>query len=239
MSCHELERVLEREPDGPLPEAVAVHVAGCADCQALEADFHLIGAAALELAQEEVAPPDWLWTRIRAELEAEGRIRELGVDRDLELERPVDVERAPVHAGWWAVFQRPAFAGAVLGVSLIVAGLFSVDSLTTTPASAVLEPAAVPGTELQAAVESQTTGSLDGSLDASEASIASLPQRDPQVAEELHHDLGEIDNFIAVCEKSVREEPDNEMAREYLYDAYQQKAQLLAVAMDRSAVGGR
>ena len=56
---------------------------------------------------------------------------------------------------------------------------------------------------------------------------------------ELHHDLGEIDNFIVVCEKSVREQPDNEMAREYLYDAYQQKAQLLAVAMDRSPVGGK
>jgi hypothetical protein len=235
MACRDLERVLEREPDGPLPEAVAIHVAGCADCQALEADFHLIGAAALELAQEEVAPPEWLWTRIRAELEAEGRIREPRVDRDLEVGRDLNVERAPVHAGWWAVFQRPALAGALLGVSLIVAGLLGVSSLTTTPTNAVLEPAAVSGTELQAAVESQTTGSLD----ASEASIVSLPQRDPQVAEELHHDLGEIDNFIAVCEKSVREQPDNEMAREYLYDAYQQKAQLLAVAMDRSAVGGR
>ena len=86
MSCHELERFLEREPDGPLPQALAVHVTGCADCEELEADFRLIGAAALELAQEEVAPPDWLWTRIRAELEAEGRIREPEVE---------DVEREP------------------------------------------------------------------------------------------------------------------------------------------------
>jgi hypothetical protein len=98
----------------------------------------------------------------------------------------------------------------------------------------VLETASSPEVDAQA-MESQTTGPLD----ASEASIVSLPQRDPQVAEELHHDLGEIDNFIAVCEKSVREQPDNEMAREYLYDAYQQKAQLLAVAMDRSPVGGK
>jgi hypothetical protein len=222
MSCHELEQFLEREPDGPLPEALAIHMAECADCEALESDFRLIGAAALELAQEEVAPPEWLWTRIRAELEAEGRIRE------------PELEREPVRAGWWAAFQRPAFAGAILGVCFVVAGLLGVGSVTTAPTSAVLENAAAPEVDAQA-MESQATGPLD----ASEASIVSLPQRDPQVAEELHHDLGEIDNFIAVCEKSVREQPDNEMAREYLYDAYQQKAQLLAVAMDRSEVGGR
>ena len=228
MSCHELERFLEREPDGPLPEALAIHAAGCADCQALEADFRVIGAAALELAQEEVAPPEWLWTRIRAELEAEGRIREP------EVEVVYQAERVPVHAGWWTAFQRPALAGAVLGVSLVVAGLLGVGSVSTAPTSAVLETASTSEVDAQA-MESQTTGPLD----ASEASIVSLPQRDPQVAEELHHDLGEIDNFIAVCEKSVREQPDNEMAREYLYDAYQQKAQLLAVAMDRSPVGGK
>jgi hypothetical protein len=223
MSCHELELILEREPDGPLPEAVAIHVAGCADCQALEADFNAIGAAALELAQEEVAPPEWLWTRIRAELEAEGRIRE------------PENARESVRAGWWTAFQRPAIAGAVLGISLVVAGLLGVGGVATqVPTSAALESTEAPAIQAQA-VDSQTAGSLD----ASEATIDSLPQRDPQVAEELHHDLGEIDNFIAVCEKSVQQQPDNEMAREYLYDAYQQKAQLLAVAMDRSAVGGR
>jgi hypothetical protein len=223
MSCHELDRILERDPDGPLPDAIAIHVAGCADCRALEADFQAIGAAALELAQEEVAPPEWLWTRIRAELEAEGRIRE------------PESAREPIRAGWWAAFQRPAIAGAVLGVAFIVAGLLGTGGVTTPlTTSAVLETPSAPELQAQAA-ESQTAGSLD----ASEATIVSLPQRDPQVAEELHHDLGVIDNFIAVCEKSVQEQPDNEMAREYLYDAYQQKAQLLAVAMDRSAVGGR
>jgi len=219
--CNELERYREQEPDGPLPESLAAHVAACADCQALEADFQQIGAVALDLAQDEVAPPEWLWSQIRAQLEAEGRIRER------------ESTRAPVFAGWWAVFQRPAFAGAVLSVALVAAGLLSMSSVSTTrtqtDTSALL--VATPAVN----VESSSAGSLD----ASEASIESLPERDPQVAEELHHDLGEVDNFIAVCEKSVREQPDNEMAREYLYDAYQQKAQLLAVAMDRSAVGGR
>jgi hypothetical protein len=44
--------------------------------------------------------------------------------------------------------------------------------------------------------------------------------------------------LIVLCEKSVHEEPDNQMAREYLYGAYQQKAELLATAMNRSVTGG-
>jgi hypothetical protein len=40
-----------------------------------------------------------------------------------------------------------------------------------------------------------------------------------------------------LCEKTVREDPRNEMAREYLYGAYQQKAELLAMMMDRDAAG--
>jgi hypothetical protein len=36
-----------------------------------------------------------------------------------------------------------------------------------------------------------------------------------------------------MCEKSVREEPENELARDYLYGAYQQKADLLAEMSER------
>ena len=37
-------------------------------------------------------------------------------------------------------------------------------------------------------------------------------------------------------EKSVREQPSDPLAREYLYGAYQQKAVLLATALDRSTL---
>jgi hypothetical protein len=35
----------------------------------------------------------------------------------------------------------------------------------------------------------------------------------------------------------VREEPGNDVAREYLYDAYKQKSELLAMTMERGAWG--
>ncbi len=49
----------------------------------------------------------------------------------------------------------------------------------------------------------------------------------------MHKNLAIVDNYISLCEKSVREEPENEVARDYLYDAYQQKADLLAQMTER------
>ncbi len=69
-------------------------------------------------------------------------------------------------------------------------------------------------------------------------SIPGLNNRDRAVTDSIRRNLGVVDKFIAMCEKSVREQPDNEMAREYLYGAYQQKAELLATATNRSVAGG-
>ena len=46
-----------------------------------------------------------------------------------------------------------------------------------------------------------------------------------------------VDNAISICEKTMREEPQNEIAREYLYGAYQQKAELLASMTERGEIG--
>jgi hypothetical protein len=49
----------------------------------------------------------------------------------------------------------------------------------------------------------------------------------------LDQNLREIDGFIADCERHLKQTPQDELAREYLADAYQQKAELLAAMMDR------
>lgn len=51
----------------------------------------------------------------------------------------------------------------------------------------------------------------------------------------LYENLAMVDNYISLCEKSVRDEPQSEMARDYLYGAYQQKADLLATMAERGA----
>lgn len=74
-----------------------------------------------------------------------------------------------------------------------------------------------------------STRPLDAELATVEThTIAAFTAQNPLVTASLHRDLAVVDNYIALCEKSVREEPENEMARDYLYGAYKQKAELLA-----------
>jgi hypothetical protein len=219
MSCHELENILSQEPDGAMTMEVRKHLEGCADCRALASDLAAIRLASLDLPAEE-EPHGRVWARIRLQLEAEGLIRE------------PQFEPSPQRVALRSLFQRPAFAGTVLGLLLLAAGFAGVRSLRTGPditAHAQLPTQPQPSEE---AVQ-------EASLNASETSIESLQQVDPQVQAVFKRDFALVDNVISMCEKSVREQPDNDLAREYLNDAYQQKAQLLAVAMDRGTLGGR
>jgi hypothetical protein len=53
------------------------------------------------------------------------------------------------------------------------------------------------------------------------------------VDQAFEQNLKEIDDFIADCERHLKQAPQDELAREYLYNAYQQKAELLAAMLDR------
>jgi hypothetical protein len=71
-----------------------------------------------------------------------------------------------------------------------------------------------------------------------ERGLAAQPVKsDSPVDRSLRENLVIVDNFIAECERHVQDEPDNDMAREYLSNAYQQKAELLATMMDRTGGG--
>jgi hypothetical protein len=68
---------------------------------------------------------------------------------------------------------------------------------------------------------------------AEQSAVFSVHGSQSAVASSLNHNLSIVDNYISLCEKSVQEEPGNEVAREYLYQAYQQKVDLLAQITER------
>jgi hypothetical protein len=216
MQCERFEQMLERQ-EGPLPEPALSHLESCEGCRNLMADFGAIHDVAVALGAEGVAPPERVWIALRNQLEAEGMIHEL--------------EAEPARHAWWAAFQRPAFAGSFL--ALILAAAAAVSYQYSSPLSAVhtlpaTEDAApfVPSAESVFKEEMLTVGA--GPI---------LERQDSAVTDSIRRNLRVVDNFIAMCEKSVHEQPDNQMAREYLYGAYQQKAELLAAAMSRSTGG--
>lgn len=221
MQCDQFEQILEQQGDGPLPESAVAHINGCEACRALTADLEALHDAVIELGAEVIAPPERVWVALRNQLEAEGVIREApAAARNLK-------------PGWWYAFQRPALAGAFLSFVLVAAGLISYLGNSTQMAvhpqiDFKQEASAVPSAESVFKEELLTVGN------------ESIPgfQKDAAVSDSIRRNLNIVDNFIAMCEKDVREQPENEMAREYLYGAYEQKAELLATAMDRSTMGG-
>lgn len=224
IACNHFHDFLEQQPNGPLSAAVAVHLQECSNCRAVWEDLGLIQEAGRRLGEEAPEPPPSIWLNLREQLETEGLIREQAA--------PL---REESRGGWLGGFLRlrPALAGAYCSALLLAAVLlvyvqFAPISQTAVPAPGRFTPSA------NVAVSLDKT--LDGDL---ERVMASLPAHNPLLANSLRQNLGIVDNLIAVCEQSVREQPENAMAREYLYRAYQQKAVLLATAMDRSTLEDR
>jgi hypothetical protein len=225
MQCEQFERMLEQQDDGALPKRALDHLETCEACRALSADFTAIHDMALELGAEDIAPPDRVWVSLRNQLEAERLIHETQ-------EAPQNA--GPASQGWWAAIQGPALAGSFLGI--VLAAATAVGYLSNAPQTAVQsqlapqqEASSVPSADSVFKEEVLTVGN---------DSIPGLQRQDTAVTDSIRRNLQIVDNFIAICEKSVREQPDNQMAREYLYGAYQQKAELLATATNRSMTGG-
>ncbi len=220
--CAQFERMLEEQPDGPLSAVASAHLEGCDDCRVLWSELEAIHTAGMEWGSEEVEPPGYLWISLRQQLESEGLIRERSPQRGW-------------FAGWFGVAPRWVLAGAVLPL-LLVAVILAGYQAHEPNAAAVLPMRLNVSPARPKLVASDLGKTLDGDV---KRVFDSLPQGDSVLASSLRENLGIVDNLIAVCEESVREQPDDPMARDYLYGAYQQKAVLLAAATDRSALEGQ
>ena len=212
MQCREFRNQHELWMEGEPSAEAAAHLNVCADCRSLVADLRAIETAAVDFAEAE--PPAHLWTSLRNQLQAEGLIRET-----------VAAETVSTWslAGFFASLQSPALAGAYLALVLAVAGLFAWHGNVSAPTVAVQPTVTMPA-HLQTVSDNRE-------------SVANMHEHNPMVRDSYQKNLEIVDNFIALCEKSVHDEPGNAAAREYLYGAYRQKAELLASVTERGAMG--
>jgi hypothetical protein len=211
MQCQEFEQVWIERSDEELPAAAAAHLGECPICHAMVTDFGAITLAGEKFGAEEIAPPERVWLALQAQLEAEGLLRS----------RP----RSTWREAWASLFARPVVAAAYLALLLVAAAFISI-RVQAPPGTADLSAQAQPSLikNQMAAVQAQETQWL-------------RRNESYDVSETLRRNMALVDKLIALCEKTVREQPQNELAREYLYGAYQQKAELLATLTDRGALG--
>lgn len=230
MQCEQFEQVLEQQDVEGLSAPALAHLETCAACSALFADFGAIHSMASELATDPVAPlSEHIWISLRDQLEAEGLIRD----------PQISVHSLPPKSpAWWTFFQRPAMAGAFLGVMLAVAGTVGYMSNALSSAQTAISQSDMAPTLEASSVPAANSVFKEEVLNVNNDTIPGARSQDRAVTDSIRRNLQIVDNFIAMCEKDVHEQPDNQIAREYLYGAYQQKAELLATAMNRSMTGG-
>ena len=215
MRCQEFEAVLEQASEQPMPAEAAAHLKDCGDCRSLAADLESITLMARELSVPDEEPPARVWIQLRAQLVEEGIIR------TPELQHATE-QKAGWFAGALAFMRRPVMVAAYAAVMVLGAGYAwqhyaNVDEPSQFPQSAVTTQNNLNKLETQTMADLQTI--------------------DPESNVKLRRDLKIVNDFIAVCEKAVREEPKDETARQYLYGAYQQKSLLLTAATEHSWTG--
>jgi putative zinc finger protein len=223
MNCESYEDLLGDYVDGvraasrPGDERLAAferHLAGCARCQALVADFTIVRGAASTL--EDHVPPQRLWTRIAASIEEERR-------------RP-----------WW---QRPlghavpawAPVAAAAALVLLIAGATWL-AWRHEPAQAPQQAVSAPAEPDAIPAEQHYEAAIAGLQQLADAQNASL---DPETRAVLKENLAVLDRAISESRAALADEPENALAQESLLDALDTKVALLqdtvALAADAGA----
>jgi hypothetical protein len=219
IKCEEFFNRLEPWMEGERNADAQAHLRSCPHCNAIVNDLNAIQAEARTWSASETEAPERVWTALRSQLEREGLIRDTVLDSEPS-------GRNPVSAGWlrglFAGIPRPVLAGGYLAALIAVAF-----ALSGPIHKKVNEEKWLEGTRI-------ATSPLSAELNTAEQNSAlSVAGSNSDVSASLHQNLAIVDNYIALCEKSVREDPQNEIARDYLYEAYRQKADLLAQMSER------
>lgn len=220
ITCREFLAHLEPWMEGERSRVAEEHLRSCRHCSSTVSDLELIHTEARSWSATAQEPSERVWTALRAQLEQEGLIRETIPARE-------DAEKAHApRAGWFSRLfprlPRPVLAGAYLAALVAVAF-----ALSGPVNKRVNEARWLKGTQT-------STSPLSAQLNFAEQNSNSYVTRaNPAVTASLHQNLALVDKYIALCEKSVSEEPQNEVARDYLYEAYQQKADLLTQMTER------
>jgi hypothetical protein len=207
MTCVELRESLTENESGNGSEQRA-HLRTCRECSGLLADLSTIAAVAVEL-QGSVEPSPRVWNSIEIALRQEGLIRPQHAGRSL----------LPSFGSQWGVARWLVPAAAAL---LVAVGIY----VRPHGAPAVSNVASV-------SVPSGTSDMAIAGLNDDDL-LQEIAAQAPAMQAEYSNSLRSVNESIQDAKNSVAADPNDDEARRSLMDAYQQKAMLFELAMDRS-----
>jgi hypothetical protein len=209
MNCVELQQSLAEFEDGR-NAAQQAHLKTCAECSALVAELNLIASTAVELrATDEPSPR--VWNSIEIALRQEGLIR---------TQRPSRSLLPSFSSPWgWSRWLVPAAA-----TLLVVIGIYiRQHSASQQVAQTVVLPAVV-----EPVSDVAIAGLNDDDL------LQEISAQAPAMRQEYADNLRRVNEYIHDAKDIVASNPNDEEARRSLMEAYQEKAMLFELAMDRS-----
>ncbi len=209
MTCIELQESLAEIESGGSTEQQA-HLKICPACSALVRELTLIASAAVEL-READEPSPRVWNSIEIALRQEGLIHAPRPSRSL---------LPSLSSRWlWARWVLPVAAALLVAVGLYVR--------QQSPTSQIAEQIQKP-IHTAPVVNADVTGLNDSDL------LQEIAQETPAVQAQYTDNLRRVNQYIQDAKGTVEADPNDEEARRSLLEAYQQKAMLFELAMDRS-----
>ena len=206
MNCVELHQSLAEVEDSSSAEQQA-HLAGCPACSTLVADLNLIISTAAQL-REVDEPSPRVWNSIAIALRQERLIRPPGESRSLV---------ASFGSRWGGARWMVPAAAALLILVGIYANQHSLSTRLTKDTLPVPVPRAV-----------ADAGMNDAEL------LQEVADRAPFMKIQYEDNLRRVNEYILDAQSTVDANPNDAEARRSLMDAYEQKAMLFEMAMDRS-----
>jgi hypothetical protein len=219
--CPEFDTNLPAFLEGEKSADVRTHAGQCPPCGSLLADIESIRVAARDLPME--SPPPRVWSNIRAALAEEGLIR----------------GRQSFWRRWTSsvsLVPRSAPAAALaFALVLAVIMIFKGDLQKNGNRNPALNPVTISNTVPVGLLGVQsnlarTVKEMEANYHTYEASL------DPSAKRVYQAGLTSLNNSIQECLDSLQKQPHNTLVRDYLMQAYAQKAEVLASAME---YGGR
>jgi len=208
MTCAEIERALPDFVDGERQAELQAHLKSCPVCAELVADLEAITAQS-KLLRATDEPDPRVWQGIERELRREGLIRDPEISRPFLLPTP---QRRWLSAAW------------LVPVAALVLGAF---------VFFVNRP-----TRVQQAKSVVTNPARHSSPEAGdpedEKILAELESRAPRMEAAYADSLRNVNTYIQDARHAVELDPNDDDARQDLMDAYQQKAMLYDMALERS-----
>jgi len=262
MTCSEVERVLPELLDGAsecaFPADFETHVKSCPVCSGLVSDLRLIANESRQLAASEEPSPR-VWLRIAAELRAEGLIYDPAIREPRSAPtRPILISTSPRRrwSPWWLA---PVAAALLAAGAYVVSHRPAPQVAKQTPPVPMTVPVRVPSAvpETAAVRSDRVTTPAPQQLARKSAKPADLvapaarPAVEPEPSAEdqqflsvvstlapsmrasYESELQAVNADIQETQAYVNRNPGDADARQHLMDAYQQKALLYQIALDR------